>query len=80
MDRIKLIWDFRGPDAPKIATHHELHLKEYARTKALKKPLTATQIISDYHTIAFLVVDKDAMKPVRDDLKPHRGQLYTETL
>ncbi|MEY2922072.1 MAG: hypothetical protein RL108_694, partial [Bacteroidota bacterium] len=25
MDKIKLIWDFRGPDAAKIAEHHEIH-------------------------------------------------------
>lgn len=80
MDRLKLIWDFRGPDASQIAVHHEIHLKEYAFAKALKQPITGTQTISDLHAIAFLIVDKEAMKPVRDDLKPHRGQLYTETL
>lgn len=28
--RIKLIWDFKGPTSEKIATHHCIHLKEYA--------------------------------------------------
>jgi len=78
LDRLKLIWDFRGPDASKIAQHHEIHLKEYAFAKALKKPITGVQDISQDHTIAFLVIDKDEMKPVRDALKPHRGQLFVK--
>lgn len=78
MDRLKLIWDFRGPDAHKIAAHHEIHLKEYAFAKALKTPITGVQDLTNDHTIAFLVVDKEAMKPVRDALKPHRGQLFAK--
>ena len=27
--QIKLIWDFRGPDALKTAEHQEIHLKEF---------------------------------------------------
>ena len=29
MRNLKLIWDFRGPEALRIAQHHEIHLKEY---------------------------------------------------
>lgn len=75
-DRLKLIWDFRGPDAKKIASHHEIHLKEFAESEQLNKPLTGVEEISEMHSTAFLVVDKDAMIPVRDALKPHRGQVY----
>ncbi|TVZ51273.1 hypothetical protein [Dokdonia sp. Hel_I_53] len=78
MDRLKLIWDFRGPDAHKIATHHVIHLKEYAFAKDLSRPITGVNDISENHSMAFLVVDKEAMKPVRDDLKPHRGQHFNE--
>lgn len=77
VERLKLIWDFRGPDAEKIALHHEIHLKEYATAQALEDPITGTQKIADDQAIAFLVVDREAMKPVRDALKPHRGQLFT---
>ena len=78
MERLKLLWDFRGPDAHKIALHHEVHLKEYAFAKALNTPITGVQDISTDHSIAFLVVDRDAMKPIRDALKPHRGQVFNE--
>ena len=30
------------------------------------------------HSIAFMVVDEAEMKPIRDALKPHRGELYIE--
>jgi len=30
------------------------------------------------HTIAFLVVNESEMKPIRDALKPHRGQVYAQ--
>lgn len=78
MERIKLLWDFRGPDAEKIAVHHKKHLDEFASAKALHNPLSGIENISELHTTAFLVVNKEEMKPVRDALKPHRGQLFSE--
>ena len=42
--------------------------------------LTGFKAENELHAIAFLVVQEDQMKPIRDALKPHRGQLYTETL
>ncbi|PKP25025.1 MAG: hypothetical protein CVU03_09760 [Bacteroidetes bacterium HGW-Bacteroidetes-2] len=74
--RIKLIWDFRGPDAMKIAEHHVIHLHHFAEKEALNKPLSGVESISDMHFVAYLVVDKSAMIVVRDALKPHRGTLF----
>jgi len=76
MERLKLIWDFRGPAAAQTALHHEKHLKEYAAAEGITAPITGTETLQEFHHIAFLVVNKDEMKPVRDALKPHRGQLY----
>ncbi|SFD21946.1 hypothetical protein [Algibacter pectinivorans] len=76
MRKLKLIWDFRGPDASKIAEHHEIHLKEYIQLENLNIPLTGVEALSELHSIAFLVVNEDQMKPIRDALKPHRGQVY----
>lgn len=78
MRKIKLIWDFRGPDATKIAEHHEFHLKDYIKIKKLELNITGFEIINDRHTIAFMVVIEHQMKPVRDALKPHRGMFYNE--
>ena len=76
MSNLKLIWDFKGPDALKIAQHHEIHLKEYIQQERLPITITGTETINEIHCIAFLVVSEDLMKPIRDALKPHRGQVY----
>ncbi len=76
-ERIKLLWDFRGPNCLKTAEHHAIHLSEFADKEDLKNTLTGVDILSDMHAIAYLVVDKSFMIEVRDALKPHRGQLYT---
>lgn len=78
MRNLKLIWDFKGPDALKIAQHHEIHLKEYIEQQQLPITITGTETISELYSIAFLVVSEDNMKPVRDALKPHRGQVYQQ--
>lgn len=76
MRKLKLIWDFHGPDAYKIAEHHEIHLKQYIQLEKLNILITGIEVLSDLHSIAFLVVDEKDMKPLRDALKPHRGQVY----
>lgn len=78
MRQLKLIWDFRGPDALKIAQHHEIHLKEYIKSQNLVLNITGYQTINTLHAIAFMIVNEDEMKPVRDALKPHRGQVYLQ--
>jgi hypothetical protein len=76
MRKLKLIWDFRGPDASKIAKHHEIHLKEYIKLQKLSIIITGIEVLNELHSIAYLVVNEADMKPIRDALKPHRGQVY----
>ena len=74
--RIKLIWDFRGPDAHATAAHHAKHLSEYAAVQALNERITGHLEFSPIHSIAFMVVNESQMIQVRDALAPHRGELY----
>lgn len=76
MSKLKLIWDFKGPNAFPTAKHHTLHLREYIRIEGLAHDITGFEELNDYHAIAFMVVNDDEMKKVRDKLKPHRGQRY----
>lgn len=73
--KIKLIWDFRGPDAKEIAIHHTVHLKEFTQ----KEHLEFYQIdISEQNPMfasAFIIVNEGDMKTYRDALKPHRGEV-----
>jgi len=74
--QIKLIWDFRGPASAKTAEHHEIHLKEFIAIEKLPITITGFEVKNDMHAIAFIVVNDEKMIPMRDALKPHRGELY----
>jgi hypothetical protein len=74
MEKVKLIWDFRGADAAKFAEHHVIHLKQYAEKKLGFFEL-GNESKSEMHAIAYIVVEKSNMILVRDDLKPHRGEM-----
>ncbi len=76
--KIKLIWDFRGPTAAKTAEHYEKHLQEYIFHEELKFDTTGFTHLSDVHSIAFLVVAEFEMVQARDDLRPHRGEVYQD--
>lgn len=79
MDRkIKLIWDFRGPSALKTAEHHNVHLKEFIDKEDIALKITGFTEINDMHSIAFMVVEEKNMIAMRDILKPHRGEVYTQ--
>ena len=75
---LKLIWDFRGSDGSRTAEHHEIHLKEYIKNHNISTNITGTEEVNTNHSLAFMVVTEAEMRKVRDDLKPHRGQLYIE--
>ncbi len=76
--KIKLIWDFRGSAAAKTAEHHEIHLKEFIISEKIELNITGFEIITEMHAIAFMVVTDETMIAVRDALKPHRGEVYSE--
>ena len=72
--KIKLIWDFRGPESIKIAEHHCIHLNEFTAIEKLVFHEIDTQIITDFYTIAYIIVNESDMLTFRDALKPHRGE------
>ncbi|CAM3481343.1 hypothetical protein [Aequorivita lipolytica] len=77
-ERVKLIWDFRGPNAQHIAEHHAKHLDEFAETETLQHSFTGHEQITPMHHIAFMVVEKTLMNTLRETLKPTRGQMYDD--
>ncbi|UPQ79651.1 hypothetical protein M0M57_02150 [Flavobacterium azooxidireducens] len=76
--KIKLIWDFRGPTSAKTAEHHEIHLKEFIIAEKLPINITGFEIYNEMQAIAFMVVTDENMIAVRDALKPHRGEIFSE--
>ena len=73
--KIKLIWDFRGPDALEMAKHHTVHLKEFAAIQQLSYHESDVKELNEMLSYAFITVDEKDMITYRDALKPHRGEL-----
>ncbi len=73
--KIRLIWDFRGPEAQEIAKHHCVHLKEFSEKENLNYHEISSKLISEMYSIAYITVDESDMTTYRDALKPHRGEV-----
>ncbi|MDN3618651.1 hypothetical protein QWY81_04165 [Polaribacter undariae] len=73
--KIKLLWDFRGPDAAQTAKHHTIHLREFAEMENLTFFEIDIEEKNPMLFSAFITVDEIDMKVYRDALKPHRGEV-----
>ena len=73
--KIKLIWDFKGPEGLETAKHHCIHLKEFAQIDELFFHEIAFKSYNEMHSVAYIIVNEADMKTFRDALKPHRGEL-----
>ena len=73
--KIKLLWEFRGPDALETAKHHTVHLKEFSTLENLNYHQIDIQEKNPMLVAAFITVDEKDMKIFRDALKPQRGEL-----
>lgn len=71
-----MIWDFRGPDAQRIAEHHAIHLKEFVKAEGLENVLVDTEEHTAMHHMAFMIIDEHLVDDLRKRLKPNRGQRY----
>jgi hypothetical protein len=76
--KIKLLWDFRGPDAQEVARHHAVHLSDFIKKEKLSLDISGYEALSAMHSVAFMVVEESRMIQIRDALLPHRGEVYSE--
>ncbi len=74
MESIKIIWDFRGEDSEQTAIHHAIHVKEFCEKNQISFTEISHENLTDFHTIAFVIVDKAQVIIIRDALKPHRAK------
>tara|TARA_B100000989_G_scaffold287334_1_gene256874 strand:+ start:876 stop:1109 length:234 start_codon:yes stop_codon:yes gene_type:complete len=75
LEKIKLIWDFRGPVAKETAQHHLKHLQEFFKIEKKILINSGTKSLSDLHTITYVIVNKAELDFYKSLLRPHRGQL-----
>ena len=71
--KIKLIWQFNGVDALKIADHHLVHLNEYILREEIDIIDSGTELINDFSAISFIIIDNSIVEKLRVALKPHKG-------
>ena len=71
--KIKLIWDFRGPEADKVADHHAIHLREFSEKEQLPFLKAGTEQINAFHSLAYITVEEEHMITFRDALVPQRA-------
>ena len=75
MVKIKLIWDFRGPNGKNTATHHEKHLKEFFKIENKKMFQSGTEALNELHHLAYIIILKKDLDEIKLMLKPHRGEI-----
>ena len=71
--KIKLIWQFSVMDSLKIADHHLVHLNEYIFREGIDVIDNGTELINDFSSLSFIVIDNSLVEKLRVALKPHKG-------
>lgn len=74
MGKIKLIWDFRGPNGNNTAIHHEKHLKEFFKIEDKKLFESGTETLNEMHHIAYAIINEENLDEIKKTLKPNRGR------
>ena len=75
MEKIKLIWDFRGPHGKNTAIHHEKHLKEFFEIENKKLFKSGTETLNELHHLAYVIILKKDLNEIKLILKPNRGEI-----
>ena len=75
MGKIKIIWDFRGPNRKNTAIHHEKHIKEFFEMEKKTLINSGVETLNEFHHTAFAVILKTDLEQIKLALKPNRGQI-----
>jgi hypothetical protein len=75
MEKIKLIWDFRGPASPQTAAHFKIHLLEFFASEKMLLIESGVESMNEFHHYTYAVIDRQNLEGIKSALKPTRGQL-----
>ena len=80
--KIRLKWDFRGPEAKQTAKHFLTHLIEFLHKENLsrynKEPFQGIEQASTNFYSVFLIIESKELTFFKEHLKPHRA-FYEES-
>ena len=55
-EKIRLIWDFRGPDCEKIAKHYKIHLSDFLNTNnSIYFDFNDRKITTNHHIVYLMM-------------------------
>ncbi len=77
MRNIKFIWDFRGEFGEETAKHHARHLNDFFKNLSVDFEEVGCFVVSEYHTLAFVIAAEDKVDLIKAKLKPHRAEIAT---
>ena len=75
MEKIKLIWDFRGPSSSQTAAHFNVHLLEFFASEKMLLIESGVEALNEFHHYTYAVIDRQNLEVIKSALKPTRGQL-----
>ena len=75
MEKIKLIWDFRGPSSSQTAAHFKIHLLEFFASEKMLLIESGVESINEFHHYTYAVIDRQNLEGIKSAIKPTRGQL-----
>ena len=75
MEKIKIIWDFRGPHGKNTAIHHEKHLKEFFEIENKKLFQSGTETLNELHHLTYVIILKKDLNEIKLKLKPNKGEI-----
>mgnify|MGYP005709180771 FL=1 len=75
MEKIKLIWDFRGPSSKNTATHFKTHLLEFFKYEKINLDLCDIIAVNLSYHYTVVMTHKVHLALIKSALKPNRGQL-----
>lgn len=75
MEKIKLIWDFRGPSSKQTSTHFKTHLLEFFKEEKLEYYSCEVETVNESYHYTFIITNKSNLALIKTVLKPNRGQL-----
>ena len=76
MEKIKLIWDFTGPNGENTAIHHEKHLKEFFEIENKQLFKSGCENLNELHHIAYIVILREDLDEIKLKLRPNRGEIF----
>ncbi|MBL4593442.1 MAG: hypothetical protein JKX68_06460 [Flavobacteriales bacterium] len=76
--KIKLIWEFSGPEAEETAKHHAVVLERVSAKKKIEYSIPGTEYINHVSWLAYLIVLEKNVPVIKDVLKPLRSEIFED--